>query len=102
MTKLDKWAEDRKNSLEIELKQLDKDIKTLKTESKKILKLEDKLNAQKTIKEMEAKRNKMRRDLFDSQDLVDKQKEDLIEKIEAKLNQKISEEELFTIRWRLI
>ena len=37
MTKLDKWAEDRKNSLEIELKQLDKDIKTLKTESKKIL-----------------------------------------------------------------
>lgn len=102
MNKLDKWAEDRKNSLEIELKQLDKDIKTLKTESKKILKLEDKLNAQKTIKEMEAKRNKMRRDLFESQDLVDKQKEDLIEKIEAKLNQKISEEELFTIRWRLV
>lgn len=102
MNKLDKWAEDRKNSLEIELKQLDKDIKTLKTESKKILKLEDKLNAQKIIKEMEAKRNKMRRDLFESQDLVDKQKEDLIEKIEAKLNQKISEEELFTIRWRLV
>ena len=39
MTKLDKWAEDRKNSLEIELKQLDKDIKTQKTESKKIVKL---------------------------------------------------------------
>ena len=44
----------------------------------------------------------MCRDLFESQDLVDKQKEDLIEKIEAKLNQKISEEELFTIRWRLV
>ncbi|MGN0015581.1 MAG: hypothetical protein ACI37T_09215 [Candidatus Gastranaerophilaceae bacterium] len=52
------------------------------------MKLEDKLNAQKTIKEMEAKRNKMRRELFESQDLVDKQKEELIEKIEAKLNQK--------------
>lgn len=102
MTKLDKWAEDRKNSLEIELKQIDKDIKTQKTESKKIVKLEEKLQAQKVIKEMEAKRNKMRRDLFESQDLVDKQKEELIEKIEAKLNQKISEEELFTIRWRLV
>lgn len=66
------------------------------------MKLEDKLNAQKTIKEMEAKRNKMRRELFESQDLVDKQKEELIEKIEAKLNQKISEEELFTILWRLV
>lgn len=102
MTKLDKWAEDRKNSLEIELKQIDKDIKTQKTESKKIVKLEEKLQAQKVIKEMEAKRNKMRRDLFESQDLVDKQKEELIEKIETKLNQKISEEELFTIRWRLV
>lgn len=102
MTKLDKWAEDRKNSLEIELKQLDKDIKTQKTESKKIVKLEEKLQAQKVIKDMEAKRNKMRRELFESQDLVDKQKEELIEKIEAKLNQKITEEELFTIRWRLV
>ena len=44
----------------------------------------------------------MRRELFESQDLVDKQKEELIEKIEAKLNQKISEEELFTIHWRLV
>lgn len=102
LSKLDKWAEDRKNSLEIELKQLDKDIKTKKTESKRILKLEEKLAAQKEIKEMESKRNKMRRELFDSQDLVDKQKEELIEKIEAKLNQKIEEEELFLIRWRLV
>lgn len=102
MTKLDKWAEDRKNSLEIELKQLDKDIKTKKTESKKILKLEEKLQAQREIKDMESKRNKMRRELFESQDLVDQQKEELIEKIEAKLNQKIQEEEVFTIRWRLV
>lgn len=102
LNKLDKWAEDRKNSLEIELKQLDKDIKMKKTESKKILKLEEKLNAQKEIKEMEAKRNKMRRELFDSQDLVDKQKEELIEKIEANLKQKTEEETLFLIRWKLI
>ncbi len=98
LEKLEKWAEDRKNSLEISLKQLDKDIKTKKTESKKILKLEEKLQAQKEIKDMEVKRNKMRRDLFDSQDMVDKQKEDLIEKIELKLHQKINEKELFLIR----
>ncbi len=102
MTKLDKWAEDRKNSLEIALKQLDKDIKTLKTESKKVMKLEEKLNAQKEIKEMEAKRNKMRKELFDSQDLVDKQKEKLIEATEARLTQKVKEEELFLIRWRIL
>jgi len=102
MTKLDKWAEDKKNSLEIELKQLDKDIKTKKTEVKKILKLEDKVAAQKEIKEMEAKRNKMRLDLFNSQDLVDKQKEELIEKIEVNLRQQIYEDEIFMIKWKVV
>ena len=51
---------------------------------------------------MEAKRNKMRRELFDSQDLVDKQKEELIDKIEEHLKQRIAEKELFLIRWRLV
>lgn len=102
MIKLDKWAEDRKNSLEIALKQLDKDIKTQKTEAKKIIQLEEKLKVQRQIKDMEAKRNKMRKELFDSQDMVDKQKEELIDKIEANLKQKIEEKELFLIRWRLI
>ena len=64
--------------------------------------MEEKLQAQKEIKEMEVKRNKMRRDLFDSQDMVDKQKEDLIGKIELKLHQKINEKELFLIRWRIV
>ena len=102
IAKLDKWAEDRKNSLEIELKQLDKDIKTQKTESKKIINLEEKVKAQRQIKDMEAKRNKMRKELFDSQDMVDKQKEELIEKIEANMKQKVEEKDLFIIRWRLV
>lgn len=102
IAKLDKWAEDRKNSLEIELKQLDKDIKTQKTESKKIFNLEEKVKAQRQIKDMEAKRNKMRKELFDSQDMVDKQKEELIEKIEANMKQKVEEKDLFIIRWRLV
>ena len=102
MTKLDKWAEDRKNSLELELKQLDKDIKALKTETRKILKLEEKLKSQKKIKEMESKRKKLRNNLYESQDLVEQQKDELIAKTEARLQQKIKDEELFLIRWRIV
>ena len=102
MEKLDKWAEDIKNSLELELKQLDKDIKTKKTESKKILKLEEKVLAQRQIKEMEKKRNRMRMDLYKMQDEAEEKKEKLIEEIEARLKQQIKEEELFLIRWSLI
>jgi len=102
MEKLDKWAEDIKNSIEIELKQLDKDIKARKTEAKKILKLDEKVNAQKEIKDMEKKRNTLRQNLYQSQDQVDEKKERLIEKIESRLRQKIEKTELFTIRWSVI
>jgi len=102
MNKLDNWAEDKKNSLEIELKELDKDIKSRKTESKKILNLEDKLKAQRQIKEFEKKRNELRLELFKSQDEVDQRKEDLISGIEKRLKQNLFVDRLFIIKWKII
>jgi ERCC4-related helicase len=100
--KLDKWAEDRKNSLEISLKELDRDIKLQKTEAKKILNLEEKVKKQREIKELEKKRNIQRRELFVSQDEVDESKEKLLNEIESRIRQRLSKEELFTIKWRII
>jgi SNF2 family DNA or RNA helicase len=68
--KLDRWAEDMKKSLEIELKKLDVDIKAMKTNAKKIAILEEKVKFQKQIKEFEKKRNEMRQRLYESQDDV--------------------------------
>ncbi len=102
MGKLDKWAEDVKGSLEIELKELDKEIKFRKTEAKKILSLEEKVEAQRSIKEMEKKRNTLRMNLYEAQDEVDAKKEKLLEEIEARLQQKLERNELFLIRWRVI
>ncbi|MBI3793661.1 MAG: DEAD/DEAH box helicase family protein [Nitrospinae bacterium] len=100
--KLDKWAEDRKKALEIELKKLDIDIKTAKTNAKKIVLLEEKLKIQREIKEKEKKRNEMRKELYNAQDEVDQKKEDLIGKVEAQLKQKSSLTPLFTIRFRVV
>jgi ERCC4-related helicase len=101
MEKLEHWADDVKTSLEIELKNLDKEIKFRKTESKKILNLDEKVTTQREIKEMEKKRNVLRQDLFRAQDEVDVKKEDLITKIEIQLKQQIVTNELFTVRWIL-
>jgi hypothetical protein len=101
MEKLDNWAEDKKNSLEIELKDLDKEIKLRKAEAKKILKLEEKVATQRQIKEMEKKRNELRLELFKSQDEIDNAKENLISEIEKRLKQSIILEQLFLICWRL-
>jgi ERCC4-related helicase len=102
MGKLDKWAEDIKSSLEIELKELDKEIKFRKTEAKKILSLEEKVEAQRAIKELEKKRNTLRMNLYEAQDEVDAKKEKLLEEIEARLQQKLERNELFLIRWRIV
>ena len=101
MDKLEKWADDLKSGLEYELKELDRDIKYLKTESKKILKLDEKLKAQKEIKELEKKRNTKRRTLFEAQDEIDSRKEWLITGVEARLRQQIKMDKLFAIRWRV-
>lgn len=102
METLDKWAEDLKNSIELELKELDKEIKARKTEARKILKLEEKVKAQRQIKEMEKKRNELRQNLYQAQDEIDGRKENLINEIESRLIQKIETNELFAIRWKVV
>ncbi len=63
--------------------------------------LNDKLAAQKEMKTLEAKRNKLRRDLYDQQDAIDAQRDDLISEIEKQLKQAHSLLPLFKLRWRL-
>lgn len=100
--KLDKWSDDMKMALELDLKKLDIDIKTEKTNAKKLLDLNKKVEVQRTIKEMEKKRNEMRHKLYQAQDEVDKKKEELLEKVESRLHQMSTVTPLFTIRFRVV
>ena len=100
--KLDQWADDMKISLEKEIKDIDAEIKLKKIEAKKTLNLELKVKSQREIKELENKRSDKRKRLFQAQDEIDERKENLLSEIEQRLNQKIIETELFTIRWKLI
>jgi len=99
--KLDGWADDLKVGLEREIKELDRQIKEARRAATTALTLEDKLAGQKQIKALEAQRNQKRRSLFDAQDQVDKQREELIAVIEGKLNQTTALQPLFVLRWVL-
>ena len=99
--KLDKWAEDMKLSLEKEIKDIDAEIKLHKAEARKIIDLQIKVTLQRKIKDLEKKRNEKRKSLFEAQDDVDVKKENLLNQIESRLKQKIREEELFTIKWKV-
>jgi len=99
--KLDGWADDLKVGLEREIKELDRQIKEARRAATTALTLEEKLAGQKLIKSLEAQRNLKRRSLFDAQDQVDKQREELITAIEGKMSQNTRSENLFSIRWAI-
>jgi len=99
--KLDGWADDLKVGLEREIKEIDRQIKEARRAATTALTLEEKLAGQKQIKALEVQRNQKRRSLFDAQDQVDRQRDELIEQIEGKLNQTTTLQQLFTLRWVL-
>ncbi len=99
--KLESWSDDLKLTLEREIKELDRQIKEARRAATAALTLEDKLAGQKQIKTLEKDRNERRRSLFDAQDQVDRQRDELISQIETRLIQNTRSDELFAIRWKL-
>ncbi|HMP06437.1 MAG TPA: helicase-related protein [Lacipirellulaceae bacterium] len=100
--KLDRWSEDLKLSLEHEIKELDKQIRELRRSAALAQSLQDKLTHQKQLGELERRRNAKRRELFDAQDAIDQQREELIGKIEKQLKHTTTIQTLFTIRWKVL
>jgi adenine-specific DNA-methyltransferase len=99
--KLDGWADDLKVGLEREIKEMDRLIREIRRGAVTALTLEEKLASQKQIKAIESQRNEKRRSLFEAQDAVDRRREELIEKIEGKLEQETALSALVSAFWRL-
>lgn len=99
--KLDAWADDLKLGLEQEIKEIDREIKEVRRSAATSPTLEEKLSWQKKQRELEGKRNKLRRELFARQDEVEGQHNDLISQLEVQLQQQVEERMLFTVEWEL-
>ena len=102
MEKLESWADDLKDHLERDLKELEKEIKVAKKEARQSTALDTKVELHKRAKDLEKKRGDLRRNLFIAQDDIDKKKEALISEIEGKLAQQLTVSDVFTIKWRVI
>jgi hypothetical protein len=63
--------------------------------------LEEKRSWQRKQRELEARRGKLRRELFSQQNEVEAERKDFIEQLEAQLQQQVEARTLFTIEWEL-
>jgi ERCC4-related helicase len=102
LDKLDLWSDDLKVGLEQELKELDRQIRDARRSAQMAVALADKLAIQKQVRELETTRTRKRRELFDAQDRVDKQREELIATIEKRLQQQSVLMPIFTVQWSVL
>ena len=99
--KLDSWADDLKVGLEREIKELDRQIKEARTKSKSAATLAEKLAAQKEQRDLEANRDRKRRELFQRQDEIQTRRDNLIDELEKQLSQQVAVQPLFACEWEI-
>jgi ERCC4-related helicase len=99
MEKLELRAKDLKNGLETELKELDREIRGKRRESRTVGDLDSKLALHREIARLERERNTKRRNLFERQDQIDQEKEGLIDEVQRRLDQETTRSCLYRLRW---
>ena len=80
---------------------IDREIKDVRRSATGAATLDEKLSWQKRQRDLEVERNRLRRERFDRQDEVDRQRSGVIEQLESQLAQRVDEQTLFTVEWEL-
>ncbi len=101
LDKLDRWADDLKNGLQVQVKELDSEIKRLKRNANLASTLTEKLEVIRQLNAVESQRNKNRRELFDAEDEIEHQKNQIVETVAARLKPSSVYQPMFTIRWHV-
>ncbi|MFC1737975.1 SNF2-related protein [Planctomycetota bacterium] len=102
MDKLDHWATDQQKSLRTNLKELDDQIKELKREGRQTSSLPEKIALQKKVKGLEKKRDEAWRNYDQAAREIEQKKDNLIDTVEARLSQTVTDQILFQIKWKII
>jgi hypothetical protein len=100
--KLEQWAEDRIFAAENEIKETKKRSNELKRALQKAASPNETLQIQKELQEITRKQSNARRQIFEVEDEVYKQRDAMIEKLKAQNQHKTASNTLFSIFWKLI
>jgi len=100
--KLEKWAEDKVFAAEKELKDAKARILELKREARSAGSPEQQHRIQTQIQELEKSKRRLRQRIFEVEDEIIEERDRMISDLEARLQQDISKQELFAVRWTVV
>ena len=100
--KLEKWADDKILSAEQDLEDTKNQLRSLKREVRKAETIQEQQNIQKNIRDLEKLQRRQRQYIFTVEDDISEKRDELIEKLEEKLQQTTHVNDIFNIRWKII
>ena len=101
LDKLERWGEDRRASLKQRLRELEDAIKVVKRDARSAPNLPLKLQLEREKRNIETNRDIAWKEYEEAARDIEKRKDSLIDEVEKKLSQHLSQKKLFTIGWRL-
>jgi hypothetical protein len=96
---LEKWADDMVLGVEKELKDTKEQIKALTRQARQAPTVEEQHEIQTRIQELEKKKRRQRQQIFEVEDEITRKRDELVEGLERRMQQRTRIEPLFTIRW---
>lgn len=101
LDKLDRWGEDQRSSLKLALKELEDQIKETSRSARLAANLPEKLTLQRQKRQLDTKRDEAWQAYEKAAKGIDLRKDELMDEVEQRLKQRVNEQELFKIKWRV-
>jgi len=101
LDKLDRWGEDQRASLKLALKELEDQIRDTRRNARLAPNLPEKLRLEREKRQLDSKRDEAWRQYEQAAKDIEANKDGLMDEVEKRLKQQVSEQSLFTIRWQV-
>jgi len=100
--KLERWADDKLLAAEEALKNTKARIAQLKRDARKAVTLQEQDGIQRELSELERKQRHLRQEIFAVEDEIIAKRDELIASLQQRLQEKTSNETLFSVRWQVL
>lgn len=100
--KLERWAVDKLQAVEDELKNTKARILQLKRDARNATTMEEQLRIQQELSSEERKQRRQRQHIYDAEDEIADERDALINSLQERMQEKTERETLFVVRWQVI